>query len=1439
MRFLDVMDVPAYLRSSDPQGAAPGGRRLQMNDRDDGNDDESGFDPPDIDNDEDNFRFGGSSQGSGFGGSTGVQPQQEPSGFGTTPYSAPPPPRYPPQYPPQYTPPVSNPAPTTQQPYTPPPQRTAAQAEDEDEDDEALGGRPQVEELEDNDEPDEPAASSLAARAAPQPPAAVPTPPAVPILPKGAASQTANTGFYARAPASDSVTGIEEQAQGGAVRRPPEQPKSKKRGKQVAKAGDEEEDDGAPAAPRKGQASVTAMTSLTGVGSPAPKPPAVGMAAPPGAKQMGESPKAKADKSPAKPKAPTTPSPRRGKKEDDDDEQPEAPAKVAKSSASPAKRPSLPPPPTRTPAPPVFTESVAQDDEADDVPDEPDEPVSSQRAAGRPSAASFGTSPPEDQEEASLFAASDDPDGRLTANGEGGAQGPSVAGSRTENAEVQPFSADGESLGAPSSPGLVPPSFGAVIADEDTGLGSGFTGKADDGLVGEDENDGPDTDEAKELTVVVDGLEHFSRLLQLNSSGSKEGRKLVVDLSKSLEDMRYRLDATYTKSSFSLWSKMDVWWWKCQYGLQDIEFADSCCRKTAVCCRYACNCQCRVCSNGCRCAQGAAPEPSGVTGTACSLAEVADEVRAELSDQDMPDELLRLNAPKAKFEELAEGCGDDELPEQTGEESFGHLIKIVVSAVNESVREVYPMQLNGTFAAEHNQSWVEIVAQRSSRWNEIRAKVSNVSLVGYYVDVSLRGMLRTLPFVAVPGFRYPAGPPPPVSSEEMEPGLEALGSLLDDLTGVTVAIHEGNYTLKSLQTTKDKRGLDDWQRGPVRPEDVKDAVDRAVLKARAHPALIGNPQQLVVDGVVGVVLHSIGIMEAKVFNRTSSVADLPPPPQGGSILNLLSSIETLMEGWVGYELARGRIHESNVFGSESAMKASLDLAGCLALGGTGDDECSSIELPFSGERCGMREPDAAASPVPGSLKAPERLCMPPKAHQLSTVKEHLREVPEDNRDGLADGVSELFEAAAVCASRSEAQCGGDDMCNATIFAPGAGRLRVCQLGDSFANRIIDEKNVLGLVGRNKSCVEYLGRPKCTLMSKGSSCAATEKCIWQPAGVRIKGQGHRSANVTSGEEGKGNGSKGAGRLSSQLVGTGGTEEDGNGSVDGPGYCVDDWLVQMEGVVGQEGPPALMVKHTECKAQHDSENCRVVDASRVDLSVSGTATIPDGGSSDASKVIALGVSVGGTLLFAAVLAVAWKVVRRHRAGTDALKPKKGSGGCGKKGATRRLRLPGLPRFLRFSMRAEPKCKASAKGGKGGKGGKGDTKVPMENIRDWRQPAVMPFVTTSIMIQEASEAPAPEAKAKDMNDFGFVLSSIHPSEDSRRSEAPASSRDGRGRSLGPITSEIEVARQAGRAEGGDSECESPWSGSSAWSDDEPEVPAVREDWNPLPESLYRHRG
>lgn len=681
-------------------------------------------------------------------------------------------------------------------------------------------------------------------------------------------------------------------------------------------------------------------------------------------------------------------------------------------------------------------------------------------------------------------------------------------------------------------------------------------------------------------------MEGFAELLQVKSSATAESdtvRKLVDKLAENLEKLRYGLDATYTKSTFSLWSEVDAWWWKLQISFEALAKVG-----IALPCLMSTNTDLLDLQLGSilvlgnwldifNVMQESQFEDTALTTAGCTLKAVADDVGSEMESRGMTNELQQLENASAKFGEFADDCPKESDPLSVGEEEFGDLITIVVKAVNVSVTEVYPIRLDGTFATEHNQSWVAVVAQRNQIWNDIRQNVSAVSLVGTFVKAAVRGMLLTLPFVEerLPEQFTPRGVVSGTTASkegsspvEMEPQLDELLMLMDDFAGVMVAIFEGNYTLASVNTTKNAPGLEDWQLGPVSADTITDAVERAVNKTRFHPALLGNAQQLILDGVVGIVLDAIEIMKAKVFPRAKQRIDLAPPPQGSMILNLLSSIETLMEGWMGFASERSGSGSRSTFGSNAAREATLHSAVCLALGGNSEETCSAIDLPFTGQQCVMREPPPARH-TPGTEKLPEKLCMPQKHHQLLKIDEHLQSVPEEYRGSLSVGMSDLLDAAADCAAREAFHCEANDMCTTKNVTRGLRTQMVCGLASDFVNTLIEGKNVVGFVGKNKSCMKYLSRPKCTLISSFAECSAAEKCIWRPDSLGIMGQAPSNASITptGGQRQPNRAGSDSNRIekSTHQSNTPLTTEDATNRIDGPGYCVDDWVMQLEDIV----------------------------------------------------------------------------------------------------------------------------------------------------------------------------------------------------------------------------------------------------------------------------------
>lgn len=254
--------------------------------------------------------------------------------------------------------------------------------------------------------------------------------------------------------------------------------------------------------------------------------------------------------------------------------------------------------------------------------------------------------------------------------------------------------------------------------------------------------------------------------------------------------------------------------------------------------------------------------------------------------------------------------------------------------------------------------------------------------------------------------------------------------------------------------------------------------------------------------------------------------------------------------------------------------------------------------------------------------------------------------------------------------------------------------------------------------------------------------------------------------------------------------------------------------------------MMDKHTECRDQLSSQRCGDVDAEQKVVELFD-ATIPTGGSS-MSKYIALSVSVGGTLVFVAILAIIWKVVKgRSKQVEGKLKKgdRKASSKCGQ-----RVRSHCLPWFPRLSAGKGGKGKGDAQKKKMGEG-----KIPATGIRDWGQPSMIPppaFVSTTIMISDPEVAPSVQKKAKNLSDFGFVLGSIEGSTDSQQSGVDVPSAGGRYRP-GHITSEIEAASMAERSDNADTCSESAWSASasSAWSDEEVDEHETLPDWSSLP--------
>lgn len=371
---------------------------------------------------------------------------------------------------------------------------------------------------------------------------------------------------------------------------------------------------------------------------------------------------------------------------------------------------------------------------------------------------------------------------------------------------------------------------------------------------------------------------------------------------------------------------------------------------------------------------------------------------------------------------LQDGSTPDRESESTSKqldaiESLEELISNVVKSFNRTLFSLYPQQLNIDFTRKYKQVWVEVLAKRNKKWEDIKTLVSNHSNLGQPTTT----MLKQLYLVQATQASFKRN-----TDSFFE--LQTLKALIDEMVGALIASRAGKYTIERFPKTLAFPGLESWQRGPqVTAYGLNHAFKKATKESTAN-ARSGKNKGVAIESMDAVRNHlkSLSVLiDAKINksqNSNASEMDVGSLPEETGILRSVETALNILKKWMHFSQTQiGQ--EQKFYGNKTTTDFALSLAGCMVLAPEGDGKCKTLDWTHC---TGMEVRYwSVSSGVISDLES-ELICAPEGSEQKVA---QLLHAPKQVSTKLAKPVADLFYITAYCPTLSKADCLKNEKCS--------------------------------------------------------------------------------------------------------------------------------------------------------------------------------------------------------------------------------------------------------------------------------------------------------------------------------------------------------------------------------------------------------------------------
>lgn len=402
------------------------------------------------------------------------------------------------------------------------------------------------------------------------------------------------------------------------------------------------------------------------------------------------------------------------------------------------------------------------------------------------------------------------------------------------------------------------------------------------------------------------------------------------------------------------------------------------------------------------------------------MVEACEIARSTWTDLNGSEAFFTVSAVETRLNGSLENASSrDSRSESVSQEfdSLGSLEEFVSNVVrifNPALVSLYPQQLNISFARKYEQVWVEALATRNKRWEDIKTLVSNQSNMGQQVTTMLKQLHLVKP---IKGSDQRG-----VDSLE----LRSLESLVDEMVGALRASQEPRYTIRRLPNSLTSRsGLIAWQRGPqvtaaaFREALPKDASEYTLANSRNNTILIRS-----IDTMRQHLSSLSALIDAKLMQSQNSTASGVDADSFHleSILNSVQSALKMLKKWNEFKALESD-QKQNYYGTEKTTDFVLSLVGCLVLAPNGTDQCRDLDEL----RCNKMQVHYGntSSGINAEVESPS-ICAPEGSEKKV---ERLLQIPEQVSTKLAKPVTDLFFTTAYCPTLSKSACNKSEQCS--------------------------------------------------------------------------------------------------------------------------------------------------------------------------------------------------------------------------------------------------------------------------------------------------------------------------------------------------------------------------------------------------------------------------
>jgi len=434
------------------------------------------------------------------------------------------------------------------------------------------------------------------------------------------------------------------------------------------------------------------------------------------------------------------------------------------------------------------------------------------------------------------------------------------------------------------------------------------------------------------------------------------------------------------------------------------------------------------------------------------LVESCEIARTTWTDQKSSEAFSAvLNLEERLKDLLQDGLTPDRESESTSKqpdaiESLEELISNVVKSFNRTLFSLCPQQLNISFTKKYKQVWVEVLAKRNKKWENIKTLVSNNSNLGQPIT----NMLKQLYLVQTTKAPFQRN-----ADSFFE--LQTLKAVIDDMVAALVASRAEKYRIERLSKTLTSPGLQSWQRGPQVTADGVNSAFRKATKESTANARSSKNTGIPIESMDAVRSHLKALsvlIDAKITkfqNSSVSGMDVRSLPETPAILRSVETALNILKKWMDFSQAQNG-QEQNFYGNKTTTDFALSLAGCLVLAPEGNGKCGSLDkTPCTGMEVRYW---SVSSGVITDLES-ELICAPEGSEQKVA---QLLHAPKQVSTKLAKPVADLFYITAYCPTLSKADCLKNEKCSIET------RLdeEVCRPSANIVNYHVEVKNPCSL-----------------------------------------------------------------------------------------------------------------------------------------------------------------------------------------------------------------------------------------------------------------------------------------------------------------------------------------------------------------------------------------